>query len=149
MSAQAEEFARQLLERTLAGKLKWQFVSDPEDEVYKYDADDELSFSVKRKARGDDKVVTMELTKPGRIVLTDSENNFVDPSNSALVREQAMSFILSRRVESPLSMPNEAKIKRFRLYSDLFYAARQTAEGREEDKDEAIEKAQQFLARLA
>lgn len=145
MSTQAEEFARQLLEKTQTGKLRWQFVSDPEVETYKSDAEDGISFSIKRRARGDDKVVTFELTEAGRTVLMDMENNFVDAVDSSLVREQTMAFILNRRAEGQYSTPNESRIKRFRLYSDLFYSARETAEG----KDPAIEKAQQFLARLA
>lgn len=143
MSAQAEEFARQLLEKTEGGKLKWQFVTDPQVEIYKYDAEDGISFNIKRQTQGDDKILTFELSEQGRVVLTDAEDNIRFAVNSELVREQAIAFMLNRRADGKL--PIDTKIARFRLYSDLFYAARETAEG----KDQAIEKAQQFLARLA
>jgi hypothetical protein len=143
MSAKAEEFAGQLLERTKDGKLIWRFVPDPDVEIYKADAEDGISFSIKRKARGDDKVVTFELTEPGRVVLSDAENNFpILPFNQP-GSDPTRAFLRSRgkSIDPIIS----EKIRRFRLYSDLFYAARETAEG----GDQAIEKAQQFLARLA
>lgn len=145
MSEKAEEFAARLLESTQAGKLKWSAIPDPEAESYKYEADNGISFSIKRVARGDDKTVTFELAESGRVVLVDSESNMDYVANSALVREQALSFMLSRRSESQPSAANDPQIKRFRLYSDLFFAARETTEG----QDQAIEKAQQFLSRLA
>jgi hypothetical protein len=145
MSTKAEDLAKQLLEKTESRKLKWQFVADPTLEVYRSDAGEALAFTIKRKARGDDKVITFELTEQDRVVLSDVETNVSEPANSALLREQAMSFILNRSADPLLQVAGDARIKRFRLYSDLFYAARATADG----GDQAIEKAEQFLARLA
>jgi hypothetical protein len=143
MSAKAEEFARQLLEKTENGKLKWQFVPDPDLESYKSDADDGISFSIKRKATRDDKVITFELTELGRVVLSDTENNFPTSPFSQIDSDPTRAWLDSRG--KPIDPIISEKIKRFRLYSDLFYAARATAEG----GDQAMEKAQQFLARLA
>jgi hypothetical protein len=146
MSEKAEEFAARLLEGTQAGKLKWSVAPDSEAESYKYEAEDGISFSIKRVARGDDKTVSFELTESGRIVLIDSESNFLNyGADSAMAREQAMNFLSSRRPESSSAVANDARLKRFRLYSDLFFAARETAEG----QDQAIRKAQQFLSKLA
>jgi hypothetical protein len=137
MSEKGEEFAARLRESTQAVKLKWSAVPDPEAESYKHEADDRISFSIKRVGRLD--------AESGRVVLIDSESNIDSVANSALVRVQALSFMLSRRSESQPSAASDAEIKRFRLDSDLFFAARETAEG----QDQAIEKAPQFLSRLA
>jgi hypothetical protein len=145
MSERAEEFAARLLDSTLAGKLQWSAVPDPEVESYKYEAEDGISFRIKREAKGDDKSVTFELIEVGRVVLTDTETNIPYATNSELVRDQAMAFLLNLRSGERLPRTGDTRIKRFRLYSDLFYAARETAEG----KDMAIEKAQQFLSKLA
>jgi hypothetical protein len=145
MSEKAEEFAGRLRESTQAGKLNWSAVPDQKAEADKFEADDGISFSVKRVARGDDKIVTIEMAESGRVALADSESNIDSVANSALVREQALSFMLSRRSESQPSAANDAQSKRFRLDSDLFPAAQETAEG----QDQTIEKAQQFLSRLA
>jgi hypothetical protein len=143
MSVKAEEFAGQLLERTKDGKLRWRFVPDPDVETYKADAEDGISFSIKRKARGDDKVVTFELAELGRVVLSDMEDNFpMVPTIRVRSKMPQPNSIIGGILSEPI---DDSKIRRFRLYSDLFYAARETAEG----KDQAIEKAQQFLARLA
>lgn len=145
MSEKAEQFARQLLTNTENGNLKWKIVPDPEAEIYRYDAAEGLSFSILRKSFGDDKFLTFELKEHGRSVLTDSESNVPMSSEFREVLEKGRA-IVGRLDPSLLSTPVDAfKIKRFRLYSDLFYAARDTAEGR----DQAIEKAEQFFKRLA
>jgi hypothetical protein len=123
MSEKGEEFAGRLLESTQAGRLKWSAVTDPETESYKHEGDDRISFNIKRVGGGDADSV----------------------AKNALVREQALSFMLSRRSESQPSAASDAQIKRFRLDSDLFFAARETAEG----QDQAIEQSPQFLSRLA
>ncbi|WP_263353747.1 hypothetical protein [Acidicapsa acidisoli] len=143
MSAKAEEFATQLLEKTRDGKLKWYFVADPELETYKSDAEGGISFIIKRKTFGENKVLTFELTEPGRVVLSDMESNFPISSDLRRVLEEGRTIL--ERFGLQQEPIDDYKITRFRLYSDLFYAARETAQG----GDQAIEKAQQFLARLA
>lgn len=144
MSERAEEFARKLLEKTKDGKLKWQTIAATDSETYEADADDGISFRIMRNARGDDKILTFELTELGRVVLRDTESNIVYATDSDLLREQAMGFMLNRRGRQS-SQPYDSRISRFRLYSDLFHAAREGAEG----GNQAIEKAQEFLRRLA
>jgi hypothetical protein len=144
MSEKAEEFARELLEKTKDGKLKWQTIAAANSETFEANADDGISFHIMRNARGDDKILTFELTELGRVVLRDTESNFGYATDSDLLREQAMGFMLNKRGGQP-SQPYDSRISRFRLYSDLFHAAREVAEG----GNQAIEKAQEFLRRLA
>ncbi len=144
MSAKAEELAGQLLDKTESGKLKWQFVPDPDLDIYKTDAEDGISFCIKRRALGDDKVVTFELTERGRVVLADAENNFLTDSRRKALSERERTFN-SLYPTTAVKTSDEPEIRRFRLYSDLFHAARATAGG----GDNAIEKARGFLARLA
>ena len=148
MSAKAEELAALLLRRTLEGKLGWRYEPPPVLETYRSDADDGLSFQIKRSVRGDDKRLIWELTEEGKIVLSDTEDNAEEPQNSALLRDQAVAMLLHQSSEglSPQILQVDRKIKRFRLYSDLFYAARESAGGGDQS---AIEKAQEFLAKLA
>jgi len=137
MSAKAEELARQLLEKTEGGKLKWQFVPDTDRDIYKFDAEDGITFSIKRRSWGADQVITFELTESDRVVLADAENNFPLSTPAPTILEPVDAFLEKHN--------NTEKIKRFRLYSDLFYAAQDRSVG----GDKAIEKAQEFLARLA
>ena len=144
MSTKAEEFAAKLIERTKENKLKWRYIPDPDVEKYKTDAEAGISFSIARKAWGDDKILTFELAELDRVVLSDTaDNSLTDPKVKGLSeRERKLNVLYpTMAVESS----DEPKIRRFRLYSDLFYAVRKVAEGR----DLAIEKAEQFLARLA
>jgi len=143
MSAKAEEFARQLLAKTLDGKLKWHFVPDPELETYRSDAGDGMFFSIKRLARGDDKFIIFELVEPERVVLVDREDNIpLVPLVGSPFPLRLSNSMLSGVPAEPFEA---SKLRRFRLYNDLFYAVRETAEG----GDPSIEKAEQFLARLA
>ncbi len=143
MSVKAEEFATQLLEKTRDGKLKWYFVADPESEVYKSDAEGGISFCIKRLAQGDNKTIIFELTEVGRVALSDSVSNF--PVSDELRKAIDKAQVLMERLGLGEKAYDDFRIRRFRLYSDLFYAARESADG----GDQAIEKAQQFLARLA
>jgi hypothetical protein len=143
MSAKAEEFAKQLLEKTEDGKLRWQFVPDPDLEIYKSDAEDGISFLIKREARGDDKVLVFQLVQPGRVVLSDREDNFPPLGESRQVASRATALMGGGG--RTVGAIDPAKLNRFRLYNALFYAAQGNSDGR----DQAIEKAEQFLARLA
>lgn len=146
MSTKAEEFATQLMERTKEGKLTWRNVPDPVIELYKADAGDGISFNIARRAWGDDKVLTFELIDSGRLVLADTAGNYPNFPKDPKIRglwEEARTIMSKGGI--PVEPIDEYQIRRFRLYSDLFYAARKVAEGR----DLAIEKAEQFLARLA
>ena len=146
MSKKAEEFAEKLIERINGNKLKWRYIADPDVEKYMTEAEAGISFSIARKSMGDDKVLTFELTELGRVVLSDSAGNYPNFPKDPKWRdiwEESRTILSKGGISSePIE---EYQVRRFRLYSDLFYAARKVAEGR----DQAIEKAEQFLARLA
>jgi hypothetical protein len=151
MSNKAEELVRQLLEKTESGKLLWRFVPStaPEDywidsENYRTDLEDGSSFLIGRRANGDNKLLTFELTQPGRVVLSEQADNFPIAAETLWILEQGRE-ILDRFDPSKASEPvSPAKIARFRLFSDLFRAARKNAVV----EDRTIEKVQQLLERL-
>jgi hypothetical protein len=130
MSDKAEELAAQLLEKTENGKLRWHSEPGGESETYKTELEDELSFWIKRKTDGDDKVILFSLTGPKGTVLSKSVDNIL----SGVVR-------FGDPVVGKSAFP---KVNQFRLFSNLFHAARKTAIG----KDQTIEKAQLLLERL-
>ena len=152
MSDKAEELARQLLEKTESGKLVWTFVPEAmsdgdwsESEKFRSDLDDGFSFFISRRVNGDYKALDFELSQPGRVVLSAQSNNFpvIGPKTRKLleIRRGSISPDDKERLAEPIDAPIVA---RFRLFSDLFHAARQSAIG----GDQTIEKVQQLLERL-
>jgi len=144
MSDKAEELAKQLLEKTEGGKLSWRFVPAAatdgnwtDTEEYRTDLEGGFSFSIRRNANGDNKILAFELTEPGRVVLSAQADNF--PS-SIFLKTLMTGFDPGK----PSERINASKIGRFRLFSDLFYAARKNAVV----EDQTIEKVQQLLERL-
>jgi hypothetical protein len=152
MSDKAEDLVRQLLEKTRTGKLPWHFVPatstttygiDAED--YRADLKDGSSFLIGRRASGDDKLLTFQLTQPGRVLLSAQADNFTAAAATLKIPDEAQG-ILNKIDPNKASELNLApKIVRFRLFSDLFHAARKNAVV----EDQAIEKVQQLLERLA
>lgn len=140
--------ARQILEKTEVGKVMWAFV--PQSEVDPFWADAEryeanleegFSFSISRKTRNDDKLLTFELPQAGRVVFSIAENNL--PIDS-VERKLGISLILFKAEFTNREPIDSSKVERFRLLSDLFYAARKCAVR----EDQTIEKVQQLLERL-
>jgi hypothetical protein len=135
MTSKAEQLAQQLLEKTEAGKLLWNIVPDAgtvdylaETKSYRTDLEDGYSFSIGRLAKGDNKVLTLSLSEPGRVVLS----------------AQADNFTIHSRATAGMGSPPDEKVSRFRLFSDLFRAAQRSSVG----GDQTIEKVQQLLERL-
>jgi hypothetical protein len=152
MSDKAEELAKQLLEKTKSGKLRWTFVTETasgrdgfDGEKYRTDLDGGFSFFISRQSNGDDKTLALELAQPGRVVLSAQTRNFsfVGPKTQELreIRNRQSSLDKLAIFSAPLE---EATIARFRLFSDLFYAARKSAVV----EDQTIEKVQQLLEKL-
>jgi hypothetical protein len=128
MSDKADELAQQLLEKTIGGKLEWFPAGDKQFDAFRVDIGDGFAFYIERAVTGnDDKVISLELKKDGNIVLTDQVDN--------LIRSRAAAL---------MGGPPEVKIAKFRLFSDLFLAARESAMG----GDRTIEQVQQLLERL-
>jgi hypothetical protein len=130
MSDKAEELAKQLLEKTEGAKLNWLPADGFESDAFRSDVGDGFVFSIQRSTTGTDgKVISLQLKKGGNIVFTDQVDNYLAPRSS----EAAF-----------MAGPVDIKIVRFRLFSDLFHAARRSAMG----GDRTIEKVQQLLERL-
>jgi hypothetical protein len=152
MSDKAEELARQLLNKTESGKLLWTYVPEAMSggdwlgsEKFRTDLDDGFSFFISRRVNGENKTLDFELSQPGRVVLTAQSSNFpvIGPTTRKLL-EIRRSFINPDDKEK-LAEPVDAPIiARFRLFSDLFHAARSSAIG----GDQTIEKVQQLLEQL-
>jgi hypothetical protein len=152
MSDKAEELAKQLLEKTKSGKLRWTFVTETasggdgfDAEKYRTDLDGDFSFFISRQSNGDDKTLALELAQPGRVVLSGQARNFsfVDLKTREL-QEMTLRQLSLDKLAHLASLRDEATIARFRLFSDLFYAARKSAVV----KDQTIEKVQQLLEKL-
>ena len=151
MSNRAEELAKQLLEKTESGKLLWNVVHETPGELnsansekYRTDLEGVFSFSIERTATGDDKVLRFELTSPSGIVFSEHADNLpLSPKLSAIL-EQGRTILKKFDGIHPGEPTDASKISRFRLFSDLFYAARRSSV----DGDQTIEKVQQLLERL-
>jgi hypothetical protein len=134
MSDKAEEFAKQLLEKTESGKLHWHFVAGDVSEDYRADLEDGFSFWIKRRADGDDKVISFILTRPEGPVLSTVVDNLI-----------AGRARISEDYGTPASPSRFHSVNRFRLFSDLFHAAKKSAVV----EDQTIEKVEKLLERLA
>jgi len=151
MSDKAEELVKQLLEKTESGKLQWHFVRSTtskdhwiDSEDYVTDLEDGSSFLIGRRANGDNKMLTFELTQPGRVVLSAQADNFPISAETLRILEQGREILNRFDPSKPSEPVSASKIARFRLFSDLFHAARKNAVV----EDQTIEKIQQLLERL-
>jgi hypothetical protein len=150
MSDKAEELAKQLLEKTESGKLQWSSVSASTGEIYRADLEGEFSFSIKRVTDGDSKILALELTGPEGVVLSAGADNLPSSMNATVAavfgsaKALATGGALGAIAAAPGLVTSFPIVRRFRLFSDLFYAARRSAAGGEN----TIEKVQQLLERL-
>jgi len=124
MSERLDQLAQELLEKTLAKKLYWRIMANPlgRDE-FSVDLEKEYSFHIWLLASGDNRAITLQLWKDGRPVLESFANNWPAISNGGTDKE---------------------RLKRFRLYSDLFDAVRESVYGGEE----TIGEVEQLLRRI-
>lgn len=152
MSDKAEDFAKQLIIKTEAGKVHWYLVAvTPGDsswtdaESYRTDLLEGLSFSIRRKVRGDDQALAFELTHSDRIVLIAYADNLPPSLMARNIVEQRRTNLIKPEGALPIKPIDETWSGRFQLFSDLFYAARKSALAR----DQVIKGAQQLLESLA
>jgi hypothetical protein len=112
MNERIDQLAQELLEKTRAQKLDWRIMANPvgRDE-YSVDLGEEYSFHIWLIASGDNRAITLQLWKDGRPVLESFANNWPAMSNGEIAQE---------------------RVKRFRAYSDLFDAVRESVYGGEE-----------------
>lgn len=112
MNDRIDRLAQELLEMTLAHKLYWRIMANPlgRDE-FSVDLEEEYSFHIWLITSGENRAITLQLWKDGRPVLESFANNWPAMSNGEIDHE---------------------RVKRFRAYSDLFDAVRESVYGGEE-----------------
>jgi hypothetical protein len=112
MNSRIDELAQELLAKTRAQKLYWRIMANPlgRDE-FSVDLEKEYSFHIWLAVSGDNRAITLQLWKDGRPVLESFANNWPAVSNGEIDQE---------------------RVKRFRGYSDLFDAVRESVYGGEE-----------------
>jgi hypothetical protein len=124
MNERIDQLAQDLLDKTRAQKLDWRIMANPlgRDE-FSVDLEKEYSFHIWLVASGDNRAITLQLWKDGRPILESFANNWPALSNGEV---------------------DEERVKRFRAYSDLFDAVRESVYGGEE----TIGEVQQLLRRI-
>jgi hypothetical protein len=144
MSDKVEELARLILEISESGTLRWTLVPVSDAEEYHAEIGDEQFITIRRNAWGDDKVITLELSKGNEIILTGIAHNFL-PFSASSERVMATAGLGSAK-DLILNRVDRLKpdIERFRLFSDLFLAAKRIATG----EGSAIARFQDALERL-
>jgi hypothetical protein len=124
MSEKLDQFARDLLEKTRANKLDWRIMANPMGrEEFSVDLEKEYRFHIWWVVSGENRAITLQLWKDQRPVLESVANNWPGISNGEIVQE---------------------RVKRFRAYSDLFDAVRESVYGGEETMGEV----EQLLRRI-
>ena len=133
MSEKLDQFARDLLEKTRAGKLDWKRYLNPaghgREEYYVGVGDldgvgDGFFFHVWRRISGDDRTITLQLRPKHQIDAIESvANNWPGLGGGAPLKEA---------------------VSRFRLYSDLFDAVRESVYG----KEETLGKVEELLRKI-
>jgi hypothetical protein len=119
MSERIDQLAQELLGKTREHKLLWRIMANPvgRDE-FSVDLEKGYSFHIWLAASGDNRAVTLQLWKDGRPVLESSANNW------------------------PILSAGDAdnyRLNRFRAFSDLFDAVRESVYGGEETIEEVEE----------
>jgi len=124
MSDRLDQLAQELLEKTRAQKLFWRIMANPlgRDE-FSVDLEKEYSFHIWLVVSGDNRAITLQLWKDERPILESFANNWPAVSNGA---------------------DGLDRVKRFRAYSDLFDAVRESVYGGEE----TIEEVEQLLRKI-
>jgi hypothetical protein len=116
MNERIDQLAQELLEKTRAHKLDWRIMANPlgRDE-YSVDLEKGYRFHVWLVVSGENRAITLRLLKDGHPVLESIANNWPEISNEEILQE---------------------RVKKFRAYSDLFDAVRESVYGGEETIDE-------------
>jgi len=126
MNEKLDQFARDLLEKTRAGKLDWKRYLNPigRGEEYSVGVGEGYYFAVRRRTSGDNRSITLQLhTKDQPEALEATANNWPGIADG---------------------VPAQDTVTRFRLYSDLFDAVRESVYG----KDETLGKVEQLLSKI-
>ena len=127
MSEKLDQFAKELLEKTRANKLEWKVYRNPAGhgrEEYLADVGEGYRFQIWRWVSGDNRTISLQLRPPDQPTTIDSTVNNWPPITGYVPPQEAVS--------------------RFRLYSDLFDAVRESVYGPEE----ALGKVEELLRKI-
>ena len=124
MNDKIDELAKDLLDKTRAGKLDWRIMANPlgRDE-FSVELGEGYRFHIWLVVSGENRAITLQLWKDQRPVLESIANNWPSASDTDSLHE---------------------RVKKFRAYSDLFDAVRESVYGGEETLGEV----QQLLRRI-
>jgi hypothetical protein len=112
MSEKLDQFAQDLLEKTRSNKLEWRIMANPMGrEEFSVDLDKAYRFHIWLTVSGENRAITLQLWKDQRPVLESVANNWPAMSNGEIIQE---------------------RVKKFRAYSDLFDAVRESVYSGEE-----------------
>jgi hypothetical protein len=124
MNEKLDQFAQELLEKTRANKLDWHPLADPRDpEGFSVVLGQGFSFQIRSVVSGEYRTIALQLWRDQIPRLESMVNNW--PKAEAVNDVQQL-------------------VKRFRLYSDLFDAVRESVYGGEE----TIGEVEQLLRRI-
>ena len=112
MNERIDQLAQELWEKTRALKLDWRVMANPlgRDE-FSVDLGKGYRFHIWLVVSGENRAITLQLWKDQRPVLESIANNWPEISNGEIL---------------------QTRVKKFRAYSDLFDAVRESVYGGEE-----------------
>lgn len=124
MTDRLDRFAEELLQKTASGKLSWRLLetvgrSHGEMDGYCVDLGDQFQFVLRRFRSRDNIRITFHL-----VSLSDAYATRTEVRNYPLILSDT---------------ENQDKVHRFRLYSDLFHAARESSIDRNQEFDKVEE----------
>jgi hypothetical protein len=143
MSEMTEVLARQILEATDDGKLAWTLVPNSTAEEFRAEVEDGQSIAIRRVTQRDDKMITLELSNPSGVILTDQANNFISAATGSILASLHVGLTADAIMNT--SSPLNSDISKFTLFNDLFLAAKRNATG----EDTALAKFQVSLDRVS
>jgi hypothetical protein len=119
MSEKLDQFAQELLEKTRTNKLDWQIMANSvgRDE-FSADLGEGYRFHIWSVLSGENRSITLQLWKDERPVLESVANNWAGLLDINIQKE---------------------RVKRFRAYSDLFDAVRESVYGGEQTMGEVAQ----------
>jgi hypothetical protein len=112
MNEKLDQLAQELLVKTRAHKLDWRIMANPlgRDE-FSVDLEKGYRFHIWLVVSGENRAITLQLWKDHHPILESVANNWPEISSGEIVQE---------------------RVKKFRAYSDLFDAVRESVYGGEE-----------------
>ena len=130
MSDELDSLARQILEKTSAGKLLWTLVPNSTSEEFRADIGDQQFIAVKRTSQGDNKQIELLLSNEAGVILEGRADNVFTAATASILSNIGVNVPQSPITDLLMSTVNP-DFQRFNLLSDVFLAARRVATGQD------------------